>query len=202
LTKAVVCGYGKDWYGIQKYVWYALNIASRARVKAIIFSGGDTTDESTGGPWEFRTEAGVMGAIAKAEISITGKRMRIFLEEEAYNTLTNMLYSKQMIGDENEEIIIVCNETHLWKVKMAAIKVFGLRSVISQRISFCSFPLTTGKSENLKILIKTVPETIGYFFRPLGKRIEYLQWRRRTGRNKNLNFKQFCQKFKNTGELL
>jgi uncharacterized SAM-binding protein YcdF (DUF218 family) len=199
LTVVIVCGYGKNWYGIQKYVWHALDKASNAKVKAVIFSGGDTTNESTGGPWEFKTEAEVMGAIAKSEISITGKMTRIILEEKAYNTLTNMLYSKKMIDDENEKIIIVCNEAHLLKVRMAAIKVFGLKSTQKQ-ISF--FQLTTGEIENLKILIKTIPEVLGYFIRPIGRRIEYEQWRQRTGRNEQLNFKQFCQKFRNAGELL
>ena len=201
MTVVIVCGYGKNWYRIQKYVWRAFDIASNARVKAIIFSGGDTTNESTGGPWEFKTEAEVMEAIAKTEISITGKTMRTIIEEKAYNTLTNMLYSKQIIDDENEKIIILCNKAHLPKVFFAAIKVFGLKA-IGQRISFCPFPLTTGKIENLKILIKTVPEAVGYFFRPLGRRIEYEQWKRRTGRNERMTYKEFCSEFKRTGELI
>lgn len=127
--------------------------------------------------------------------------MKILLEKKAYNTLGNLENSKQMI-DENEKIIIICNETHLWKVRMAAIKVFGL-GALRQRISFHSFPLTTGKIENLKILVKTVLEAIGYFFSPLGVCISYLQYRQRTGRNDQVGFWkgfwQFRQKFRTRG---
>lgn len=195
----IVCGYGKDWHG--EYVIFALETANNANVREIIFSGGDTTDESSGCPWEFKTEAETMEAIAKMEVALTGKMMRILKEEEAYNTLTNMFYSKQMIDDENEEIIVVCNKAHLPKVFFATLKVFGLKAA-RQRISFYSFSLTTGKIENLKILIKTVPEVIGYFFRPIGRRIEYEQWKLRTGRNKQMTYKEFCSEFKRTGELI
>ena len=200
MTKVIVCGYGKDWYKLEEYIRFALETASKARANIIIFSGGDTTSDSTGGPWEFETEAEVMEAIARTEIAVTGKRMKIILEKKAYNTLGNLKNSKQMV-DENEKIIIICNEAHLWKVRMAAIKVFGL-GVLRQRISFYPFPLTTGKMENLKILLKTIPEVVGYFIRPLGRRIEYKQWKLRTGRNKQMTYKEFCLKFRNTGELI
>lgn len=200
MTITIVCGYGKDWSELEEYVRFALETASSAKAKSIIFSGGNTTDKSSG-PWEFRTEAEAMKSIAETEIFLRGKRMRIFLEEEAYNTLTNMLYSKQMINDKNEKIIVVCNKAHLLKVFFATLKVFGLKAT-RQRISFYSFSLTTGKIENLKIFIKTIPEIIGYFFRPLGRRIEYLQWKRRTGRNEQMSYREFCSEFKRTGELI
>ncbi len=204
MTKVLTMGYGNDWYRIQRYVWFALKIASEERVSAIIFTGGDTTDKSTGGPWEFKTEAETMKALAKAEIALTGKRMRILLEKNAYDTLSNLENSKRLIDDENEEIVIVCNEAHLLKVKMAAIKVFGLKAAC-QRISFRPFPLTTGKIENLGILAKTIPEVAGYFFPPWGVCVSYLQYRWRTGRNDQIGFLkgfwQFCQRFR-TGELI
>ena len=201
MTVIIACGYGKDWYKLEEYVRFALETANNTGVRAVIFSGGDTTDEVRG-PEGVETEAEMMELIAWESIFLTGKMMSFFLEEKAYNTLTNMLYSKQTIDDENEKIIIVCNKAHLPKVFFAAIKVFGLRSALGQRISFCPFSLTTGRIENLKIFIKTVPEVIGYFFRPLGRRIEYLQWKRRTGRNEQMSYKEFCSEFRNTGELL
>jgi len=198
----IVCGYGKNWEKLGEYIRFALETANEAKVRAVILSGGDTTDEISG-PWEeVETEAEIMELIARESIFLTGKMMNFFLEEEAYNTLTNMLYSKQMIDDENEKIIIICNNVHLPKVFFAAIKVFGPHSVMGQQISFCSFPLTVGKIENLKILIKTVPEAVGYFFRPLGRRIEYLQWKQRTGRNEQKSYKEFYAEFKRTGELI
>lgn len=196
----IVCGYGKDWCKLGKYVEFALKTASDAKVRAIVFSGGDTTGESSGGPWEFKTEAETMEAVAKKKIFLTGMMMKILKEKKAYNTLTNMLFSKRMIN-KNEKIIVVCNKAHLWKVRMAAVKVFGLRAV-RQQISFCSFSLTTGRIENLKILIKTIPEAVGYFFRPFGRQIEYLQWRMRTGRNEQKKYEEFCSEFRSTGELL
>ena len=200
MTIIIVCGYGKDFYKLEEYVRFALETANEEKIRAVIFSGGDTTDEVSG-PEGVETEAEMMELIAWRGIFLTGKMMSFFLEEKAYNTLTNMLYSKQMIDDENEKIIIVCNKAHLLKAKMAAVKVFGLRAVW-QQISFCSFSLTTGRIENLKIFIKTIPEVIGYFFRPLGRQIEYLQWKLRTGRNEQLTYKEFCSEFRNTGELL
>ena len=203
MTIVIVCGYGKNWYRLQKYVQHALEIASKAKVKLVIFSGGDTTSDSTSGPWELETEAEVMKAIARIEIATTGKRMKILLEKRAYNTLSNLENSKQMIN-KNEKIIIICNEAHLLKVKFAAIKVFGL-GALRQQISFYPFLLTTGKMENLKILVKTIPETIGYFFPPLGMCISYLQYRQRTGRKEQIGFWkgfwQFRRKFQ-TGELI
>ena len=196
----IVCGYGKDFYKLEEYVRFALETANEEKIRAVIFSGGDTTDESSGGPWEFKTEAETMEAVAEKKIFLTGMMTKILKEEKAYNTLTNMLFSKRMIN-ENEKIIIVCNRAHLPKVVFAAIKVFGLEST-RRRISFCPFSLTTGRIENLKILIKTVPEVIGYFFRPIGRWIEYLQWKLRTGRNEQLTYKEFCSEFRNTGELL
>ncbi len=142
-----------------------------------------------------------MATIAQGIIFLKGTPLKILREEEAYNTLTNMLYSSQMIDNEDREVVIVCNKAHLPKVVFATIKVFVFKTV-RRRISFYPFSLTTGKIENLKILIKTVPEVIGYFFRPLGRKIEYLQWKLRTGRVEKLNFKQFCSKFRPTGELL
>ncbi len=199
----IVCGYGKNWYGLQKYVRFALEEANKVKARAIISTGGNTTSGSTSGPWEFETEAEVMAAIARIEIAVTGKRMRIFLEKKAYNTLSNLENSKPMIN-ENEDIIIVCNKAHLLKVRMAAIKVFGLKAV-QQRISFRPFLLTTGKIESVKTLAKTIPEVAGYFFPPWGVCVSYLQYRWRTGRNDQVGFWkgfwQFRQRFQ-TGELI
>ena len=154
-----------NWKKLERYVLHTLEMANIARARAIIFSGGDTTNKSSGGPWEFRTEAEVMKTIAREKIFLTGKMMSVLLEEKAYNTLSNLENSKQMIN-ENEEIIIVCNKAHLPKVIAAAIRVFGLKAV-KQRISFRPFPLTTRKIENLMILfLKTPLEVIGYFFFP------------------------------------
>lgn len=197
MTKVIVCGYGKNWNDpMEKYIRHALKTASKTRAWAIIFSGGNTTNE-TNGSW--KTEAEMMDTIAEEMISLTGKPIKIILEEDAYNTLRNLENSKRMINA--ERIIIVCNWFHLPKVVGAAIKVFGLKATW-QRISFRPFLLTTGKIENLMILAKTVPEVLGYFIRPLGRRIEYKQWKLRTGRKEQLTYKEFCSKFIPTGELI
>ena len=204
MTTTVVLGYGKLRNpAIEDYVRYSLKITKKAEADSVIFSGGNTGKAN--GPWE--TEAEMMSIIAEEVISsMTGMVINVIEEEEAWNTLGNMLYSKRLIYEladgENEEIIIVYNEAHRLKVKFAAIKVFGLKAV-KQRISFRPFPLTTGKIENLMILfLKTPLEVIGYFFRPLGRRIEYEQWKRRTGRNEQKSYREFCSEFRNTGELI
>ena len=204
MTVVLNLGYGMNWETLREYVLQALKEANKARARAIIFTGGNTSDESSDGPWEFETEAETMEAIAKTEISLTGKRMEIFLEKKAFDTLSNLENSKEFIDNENEEIIIVCNKAHLLKVIAAAIKVFGVK-MVRQQISFRPFPLTTGKIENLMILAITIPEVIGYFFPSWGVCVSYLQYRWRTGRNDQVGFRkgfwQFRRRF-NTGELI
>ncbi len=201
MTTEVVCGYGVlRNQVIEDYVEYSLKTAKKIKADTIIFSGGNTGKAN--GLW--KTEAEMMSIIAEEVISsMTGMIIEVIEEEEAWNTLGNMLYSKWLIDNKTEKIVVVCNRFHLPKVIAATIRVFGLKRVY-QRISFRPFPLTTGKVENLKILAKTVPEVIGYFyfFRPLGRRIEYKQWKRRTGRNEQLSYKEFCLKFRKTGELI
>lgn len=201
MTKAVIFGYGKDSGSVMKYVKFGFRTAKKAGAETIITTGGDTSNESNN-PWLAETEAEMMGNIIRDIISLTGRRVKILEEKRAYNTLTNVLYIalEQMI-DETEKVIIVCNKAHFPKVFFATVKVLGLRATM-QRISFHPFPLTTGKIENLMILAKTVPEVLGYFIRPLGRRIEWIQYNQRTGRNKQLTYKEFCSKFRKTGELI
>lgn len=202
----IVCGYGKvKSRDIVEYLKFALKKALKYDIGLIIPTGGDTADDKNG---HWLTEAEMLKQISKdilAEWYPRNCRIELLEENEAYNTLTNILYSLKIA--ENKElgkfgkVFIVCNRMHFGKILMASIKLFGLKET-HRRVSINTFPLTKRVGENLKILVKTIPESIGYFIRPIGRRIEYWQWKQRTGRNENLNFCQFCARYIPTGELL
>ncbi len=47
LATVIVCGYGKNWSEeMKEYVEFALQVAKKTVAEKIIFSGGDTADES------------------------------------------------------------------------------------------------------------------------------------------------------------
>ncbi len=201
----IVCGYGKMKTGaIVDYVKYSIRLARREIVNIIIYSGGDTTDESNG---SWKTEAEMLMAIKNDFCFGEWMPETVFLKEEkSYNTLTNILYSIKLLADDNiGQLVVVCNRFHLIKTNIVCLKICGLRNMkhwtSDRRLVFCAFPLTKRASENIKILLKTIPETLGYFIRPIGRRLEYLQYQKRTGRNEQINFWQFCVKFIPTGEL-
>lgn len=208
VVAVIVCSYGKNMTKIIiDYVESTVDeitkkFALKGEYCRIIVSGGNTE----AGDCKWRTEASMMKVAISRTIAKKSLPDMISVEAEhsAYNTLTNILFSKQVFGNEINnfsEIIIVCNKAYFIKNVFACIKVFGVKTV-SRKVSFCPFPLTVRKRENIKILLKTGPEVIGYFIRPIGRRLEYWQWKIRIGRNERINFWQFCQRFMPKGELL
>ena len=183
---------------MEQYVAYALFVALKEKAGKVIFSGGDTTDKKNG---EWDTESEMMKKIALDVIKNHPALRHLDLAEEkdAYNTLGNLLHSKRKISS-SERIIIVCNKAHLAKTKAAAIKTFGIKGM--RQIKFYSLPLTIRKKENFRIYLKTAGESIGYFIRPIGRRIEWWQWRLRAGRKEKVGFWQFCRRYVPTGDLL
>lgn len=198
----MVCGYGKiRTKGMNEYVRFAFETALVEDADILCFSGGDTADKANG---KWKTEAEMMGKIAQeivAENPLTRTIMDFWIENEAYNTLSNELFCKNLIGENFEKIVIVCNKAHILKVVLAAIRVFGIKTT-KRKLVFRTFSLTKRKSENIKILLKTIGETIGYFARPIGRRIEYWQWRIRTGRKEKLGFYKFCAEQISEGKLI
>jgi hypothetical protein len=203
----IVCGYGKN--PTESLIEYmetllyeiAINFILKGDYCKVIVSGGDT--EKNG---EWKTEAEMMEKIANGIMvkeRLPKNRVSIETENHAYNTFTNILLSKNKFKneiDEFDKIIVVCNEAHYIKSVFASIKVFGWKTV-SRKVIFYTFPLVKRFSENIKTYFKTVFESSGYFFRPLGRRLEHWQWRIRTGRNERLNYWQFRLKCAKSGEL-
>ncbi len=195
----IVCGYGKRWTNaIYNYIEFSLLVAIKYMVSAIIYSGGDTTDDRNG---SWKTEAGMMETIAN---TMKIDRVKFQKEGKAYNTLTNILFSLEMFKrdiSEADKIFIVCNTAHMIKVFFAAVKIFGLTAT-KRRIVICPFPLTRRVGENVKTFLKTPIEVFGYFFRPFGRYLEYWQWWLRTGRNERIGYWQFRIKCLRSGELI
>lgn len=204
----IVCGYGKKKSrDIVEYLDFSLRKALDYDIDLIIPTGGDTTDDSNG---HWITEAEMLKKTLKNIIDwrdlISLKelermmKMEIIEENEAYNTITNILNSNRMIaGSKADKIYIVCNTAHSIKVLFAAIKIFGIQATRRQ-IVFCPFPLTKRVKENVKTFLKTPLEVFGYFYRPFGCYLEYWQWRLRTGRNERLGYWEFRIKYR--GELI
>lgn len=209
MVKAViVCGYGKrPTSNIICYVWsllsdLATDFAAKKEPYRIIVSGGDTENHH-----KWKTEAHMMEYVIKLVMKKRGmpkNMMTIEAENSAYNTPTNILFSKRMLGDNfgyYTEIIIVCNEAHLAKTVFASFKIFGSKTM-SKKVSFYTYPITNGFSQNIKTYLKTPFEVFGYFFRPAGKLLEYWQWCVRNGRNSRMSFCKFCETFTKSGELM
>lgn len=184
----VVCGYGMmRCPSIEAYVKYVAEIALKEAQKnqaLLIFSGGDTTDEKNG-PW--RNEAELMYTIG---VELFGKSLwnLVYLETESFNTLTNIKYSRALaeavIKRESDEMIIVCSSSHFLKVFFATVSLLGWRRALF-KTKIKSFPLIKRWSgEYVKILLKTIPEVIGYFVPFIGTKIQALQYKKRTGRHK------------------
>lgn len=195
----IVCGYGKErTWAMEQYVAYSLFVALKEKAENVIFSGGNTTDKRDG-DWDTESEMMRVIALDVMEVHLTLQYINLVKEEKAYNTLGNLLHSKRKIGS-TEKIIVVCNKAHLVKTRIAAVRIFGIKA--ARRITFYSFPLVLKKREIFRIYLKTIGETIGYFLRPVGRRIEWLQWRLRSGRKKKIDFWQFCLRYIPTGDLL
>lgn len=208
-TAVVICGYENQLTEalvcfIESLVEeIAKNFALKEEHYTIIVSGGNTGD----GDGKWRTEASLMYVIVNRMIAKKGlpkQKMGVVMECSAYNTLTNHLFSKQLLGnkiDEFDNIIIACNDAHLVKNVCACLKVFGTKT-LSRKVVFYTFPLTERFRENIKTYLKTPFEVFGYFFRPAGRLLEYWQWKIRTGRKTKIRFSAFCEKFTASGELL
>lgn len=204
----IVCGYGKKPteamfnYIVALLDYLATDFISKGERCRVIVSGGNTEYHQ-----KWTTEAELMENIFKWLIKRKGlskDMISIETEDFAYNTFQNIFLSNRLLGNKAnnfKNIIVASNEAHFVKNLFACLKVFGSRT-ISRKVIFFTFPLTDRFGENIKIYFKTVFEAFGYYFRPFGRYLEYLQWRQRTGRNEHLDYWQFCLRSIRSGELI
>lgn len=190
----IVCGYGKiKTENIENYIRFVLEKALKLSkifqniVKVVILFSGGNTSRVANGPWN--TEAEMMELIAEkilSELKIPSNLIFEFIKEEnSFNTITNIKFSKQKLENYihfqfTAEIIknikVFCNRTHKIKVFFALLKIFGRKAFL---IEIFSFPVIKEFFSNIKILLYTIPEVIGYFVPWIGKIIEDKQLKMR-----------------------
>ena len=145
-TALIVCGYDLDT-DLRSYVADVIRATEHEEPELLILSGGRTSPHSTD------SEALVMSQ-AFAELR-PGRA--VLLEEEALNTLENLLHAKQLAEETNpaiERYVIVGDTAHRRKLAILA------RLVIGRNVSIIAVPRPTAFITHLFEPVSTLFEAI------------------------------------------
>lgn len=143
----VVLGYGCHLsLEMKKYLDGVVRFSQTNKVTAIITTGGFTNKKSAPGV----SEAGMMAEYLKRH----GITAPIYLEERATTTYENILMVARIVHERQIEdchMVIFCDESRRFKVKIFAWSIFGYWPTIS------TYDLTKNLAEKIKQIFIATP---------------------------------------------